>query len=105
MRIRFITSTPLDVSRGSGTFVGITTLAKSLRSQGASVELVTPSFQFPIYTVQRLFFNQALRVRRMPPTDVTVGFDMDGYALSGHRSALHIASIKGVIADEMRFEA
>ena len=75
MRIRFITSTPLEISRGSGTFVGITTLADSLRAQGAEVDFLTPSLQLPIYTLQRLIFNQSLRFRHLPPTDVTVGFD------------------------------
>jgi glycosyltransferase involved in cell wall biosynthesis len=33
-----------------------------------------------------------------------VGFDMDGYRIAGAPGALHIASLKGVIADEARFE-
>src|ERR1700727_221851 len=105
MRIRFITSTPLEVSRGSGTFVGISTLANSLRTHGAEIDFVVPSFQFPIYTLQRLVFNQSLRFRQLLPTDITIGFDMDGYTLSRRFAGLHIASIKGVIADEMRFES
>ena len=105
MRIRFITSTPLDVSRGSGTFVGISTLANSLRHQGVEIGFVVPSFQLPIYTLQRLVFNQSLRFRQLLPTDITIGFDMDGYTLSRRSNGLHIASIKGVIADEMRFES
>ena len=105
MRIRFITSTPLDVSRGSGTFVGISTLANSLRHQGVEIGFVVPSFQLPIYTLQRLVFNQSLRFRQLLPTDITIGFDMDGYTLSRRATGLHIASIKGVIADEMRFES
>lgn len=105
MRIRFITSTPLEVSRGSGTYVGITTLAKSLRDLGATVEFLVPSIRFPIYTLQRVFFNQSLKFRQLRPVDVTVGFDMDGYTLSQRSTELHVASIKGVIADEMRFES
>jgi len=104
MRLRFLTSTPLEVSRGSGTFVGISTLATALRAQGAKVEFVTPTIQLRNYTAQRLLFNQQLRIRRLPPADVTIGFDMDGYTLSRRPHDLHIASIKGVIADEMRFE-
>jgi len=106
MRLRFLTSTPLEVSRGSGTFVGISTLATALRAQGAEVEFVTPTIQLPNYTAQRLLFNQQLRIRRLPSAEVTIGFDMDGYTLSRRRTHdLHIASIKGVIADEMRFES
>ena len=34
MRIRFLTSTPLDIRRGSGTYVGIAVLARALRELG-----------------------------------------------------------------------
>jgi glycosyltransferase involved in cell wall biosynthesis len=105
MHFRFITSTPLDVVRGSGTFAGISTLAQFLRMSGNTVDMVTPTFRFPVYTVERLVFNEVLRVRDRGGNSVTVGFDMDGYALAGTGRGLHIASIKGVIADEMRFES
>jgi len=107
MRIRFVTSTPLEISRGSGTFVGITTLANALRALGAEVEFIVPTLHLPIYTLQRLVFNESLRRRKLSPADVTVGFDMDGYTLarSVGVSGMHIAAIKGVIADEMRFES
>jgi len=36
---------------------------------------------------------------------VTVGFDMDGFSLARRTSGVHIAAIKGVIADEARFES
>ena len=115
MRIRFISSTPMNVFQGSGTYVGIETLARSLQALGVQVDIVTPRLRFPIFTVQRLLFNQSLRFRRRNDYDVTVGFDMDGYTIAGqtnagHASAgagpkVHVASIKGVIADEMRFES
>jgi glycosyltransferase involved in cell wall biosynthesis len=103
LRLRFITSTPMNVFTGSGTFVGVSGLAQALRKMGVEVELVVPSFKLPIYTVQRVSFNQMLRFRSLPPADVTVGFDMDGYTISSE--GRHVASIKGVIADEMRFES
>lgn len=105
MRIRFISSTPMNVFQGSGTYVGIETLARSLRALGVEVDIVTPCLGFPIYTVQRLLFNQSLRFRRRRGYDVTVGFDMDGYTLAGTGPKVHVAAIKGVIADEMRFES
>lgn len=105
MHLSFITSTPLNIVRGSGTFAGIATLMKFLRLSGETVDLVTPSVGFPIYTVERLVFNQMLRLGAQASDAVTVGFDMDGYTLAGRRRGLHIASIKGVIADEMRFES
>jgi glycosyltransferase involved in cell wall biosynthesis len=104
MHFCFLTSTPLNIFQGSGTFAGISTLAQSLRISGESVDMVTPTLRFPIYTVERLVFNEMLRLRHPASSAVTVGFDMDGYALAGTGQGFHIASIKGVIADEMRFE-
>jgi glycosyltransferase involved in cell wall biosynthesis len=104
MRLRFITSTPMNVFAGSGTFVGITRLAEAVRALGACVDLVIPRLKFPIYTVQRVLFNQTLRLRRDEP-DITVGFDMDGYTVAKSGQGRHVAAIKGVIADEMRFES
>lgn len=105
MHFRFLTSTPLNILRGSGTFTGITTLARFLRMSGDTVDLITPTLKFPVYTIERLVFNETLRFRRQPSNTVTVGFDMDGYGLAGRGGGFHIASIKGVIADEMRFES
>jgi glycosyltransferase involved in cell wall biosynthesis len=100
MRIRFLTSTPLDIRRGSGTYVGIAVLARALRELGHQVAIETPRVHLPVYTAERLLFNRGLR-----PTagfDSTVGFDMDGYSIAGE--AGHFAALKGVIADEVRFE-
>ncbi len=105
MHLRFITSTPLNIVRGSGTFAGIATLAKFLELSGHAVEFVTPTLKFPVYTAERIVFNEMLRFRQQPASAVTVGFDMDGYTLAGRGRGFHVASIKGVIADEMRFES
>jgi glycosyltransferase involved in cell wall biosynthesis len=101
VRIRFLTSTPLDIRRGSGTYVGIRVLARALAGLGHSVEFETVRVRLPIYTLQRLLFNRQLRAAT--PCDLTVGFDMDGYRIAG--APHHVASLKGVIADEARFEA
>lgn len=103
-RFRFVTSTPLNIVRGSGTFAGIVTLAKALQAAGHSVQFITPTLTLPIYTAERIAFNESLRFRPQPANSVTVGFDMDGYSIA-RRAGLHAASIKGVIADEMRFES
>lgn len=102
MHFRFLTSTPLNVVQGSGTFAGITTLAKFLTKSGATVEFVTPKLHLPIYTAERIIFNQTQRWHQPRQNAITVGFDMDGYTVANR--GFHIASIKGVIADEMRFE-
>jgi glycosyltransferase involved in cell wall biosynthesis len=101
LRIRFLTSTPLDVRRGSGTYVGIHVLRRALEELGHSVTYETPQQHFRIYTLERLAFNRGLRASG--EFDLTVGFDMDGYRIA--RAAGHVASLKGVIADEVRFES
>ncbi len=104
MRFRFITATPLDAVHGSGTYAGIATLARGLEALGQAVDFVTPEARLPIYTAERLWFNYRLQRRKLAPCDVSVGFDMDGWRVAGREGVPHVASIKGVIADEMRFE-
>jgi glycosyltransferase involved in cell wall biosynthesis len=100
VRFRFLTSTPLDIRRGSGTYVGIAVLARALEALGHSVTFETPRRRFPVYTAQRLLFNRWLRPSQN--FNVTVGFDMDGYRIAAGEG--HVAALKGVIADEVRFE-
>ena len=102
MRIRFLTGTPLDVRRGSGTYVGIHVLARALEGMGHTIEYETPRIHLPVYTAQRLLFNHQLRASDR--WDLTVGFDMDGYRIAAGVPG-HVASLKGIIADEVRFEA
>ncbi len=100
VRIRFLTATPQDVRRGSGTYVGISVLGRALERLGHRVEYQTPTVRLPVYTAERLLFNWTLR--RSAAHDLTVGFDMDGYRIAGGDG--HVAALKGVIADEVRFE-
>ena len=103
-RLDFITSIPLDVRRGSGCYVGTRTLAEALRRLGIDVELVTPRVQLPVYTATRVLFNETLRWRKFHG-DATVGIDVDGYRVAGRRGSLpHVACIKGVLGDAVRFE-
>ena len=102
MLLRFLTSTPLDVRRGSGTYVGISVLARALEKLGHRVRIETPTRRAPIYTLEREIFNRGLR--HDSSLDLTVGFDMDGFAIA-QRGRAHVASLKGVIADEVRFES
>ena len=104
MRISFIIGTPLNLAQGSGTFAGLVTLAKALRREGVEIEIIAPKLRLPVFTAQRLLFNEQLRSRRWDRSDLTVGIDMDGYRIAGRTGKPHVASIKGVIADEMRFE-
>ncbi len=101
MHIRFLTSTPLDIRRGSGTYAGIHALADALEKLGHTVTYQTPERHYANYTFERLAFNRTLR--RSADFQLTVGFDMDGYRIAS--GAAHVASLKGVIADEVRFES
>ncbi len=76
-------------------------LARALGRLGHQVDYETPKVTLPVYTAQRLLFN--LGLRPAPEFDLTVGFDMDGYRIAGEPG--HVASLKGVIADEVRFES
>jgi len=104
VRLQFITSTPLNITQGSGTYAGIRGLAKALNALGHDVLMVSPKMHLPVYTLERIVFNESLRLRANVDADATVGFDMDGYSVAGKKRVPHIASLKGVIADEVRFE-
>ncbi len=104
MKLVFVTATPLEVTRGSGTYRGIHTLARALERLGVEIAWITPRMRLPVFTLRRLLFNERLRWSGVPAGDVIVGFDMDGYRIVGRSRHPHVASIKGVIADEMRFE-
>jgi phosphatidyl-myo-inositol dimannoside synthase len=90
------------VRGGGGTFVGITVLRRALQDLGHEVDLLAPGPGGSPSLAARLLFN----LRARPPAarpEIVVGFDLDGLWLDagGGRS---IASIKGVLADEARFE-
>lgn len=101
----FLTSTPPNIAAGSGTWVGISVLRKAIVALGHRVTLVAPTRQNGVQTsLYRLLFN--LRAgSRLSDTkaDALVGFDLDGAFIRGGE-LLHIAAIKGVLADEAHFE-
>jgi glycosyltransferase involved in cell wall biosynthesis len=72
-------------------------LARALTALGHEVQFAMPHLHLPVFTAERLLFN--LSLHREAGFDVSVGFDMDGYRIAD------IAALKGVIADEVRFES
>lgn len=106
MRLTFITGTPRSVELGSGTYIGIEVLRRTLETLGHQVRLVVPrSTRAPFgLTAWRLGFNVALAARYRSEADLTVGFDMDGFLLPPQRTGPYLVSIKGVLADELTFE-
>jgi Glycosyltransferase len=103
-RLLFVTGTPPDVRGGSGTFVGISVLRRALLAGGHDVDLLAPAPGRSLTLAGRLLFNLRARnaVRRLDP-EVVVGFDLDGLFLR-RGGALQVASLKGVLADEARYE-
>jgi glycosyltransferase involved in cell wall biosynthesis len=102
--LQFITAVPWDVRRGSGCYVGTRTLVEALRQFGIDVRLVAPRIVMPMYTATRILFNETLRWRHFTG-DATIGIDADGYSMAGRAASLpHIACIKGVLGDAVRFE-
>ena len=77
-------------------------LGRALERLGHTIEYETPRIHLPVYTAQRLLFNRMLRPSER--WDLTVGFDMDGYRIAAGIPG-HVAALKGVIADEVRFES
>jgi glycosyltransferase involved in cell wall biosynthesis len=102
--IQFITSIPWGVTQGSGCYVGTRTLVDALRGLGLHVEVIRPGSSLLPLTASRVLFNERLRWRRFHGA-VTIGVDTDGYAVNrGRSSPPHIACIKGVLGDAVRFE-
>ncbi len=107
MRLAFLTSTPLTVSGGSGTYVGITVLARALERLRHQIDIVSPPpGPLPFgHAAQRIGFNlragQRLAALPIQP-DGVIGFDLDGCLLPYRRP--FVASIKGVISEELTFE-
>jgi glycosyltransferase involved in cell wall biosynthesis len=104
-RLIFVTGTPSNVAEGSGTWVGISVLRDAIVALGHEVTIIAPPPRAGRETtLSRIAFN--LRVRkhlRSMTADVVVGFDLDG-VFAAKASALHVAAIKGVRADEARYE-
>jgi glycosyltransferase involved in cell wall biosynthesis len=104
-RLHFITAIPWGVRGGSGCYVATSTLAEALRRLGIDIQLIRPSINTPFFTTTRLLFNEALRWRHFD-SEATIGVDVDGYAVArGRNKPPHIACIKGVLGDAVRFES
>lgn len=77
---------------------------EGLRGLGIAVGVTKPRITLPVFAATRVLFNETLQWRDVH-ADVTVGIDADGYAMSrSSRSVPHVACIKGVLGDAVRFE-
>jgi glycosyltransferase involved in cell wall biosynthesis len=106
-RVVFVTGTPAGVPDGSGTFVGISVLREALTALGHRVDTIAPPLnRGPMSLRARILFNLHARraVRRvLPAPDLLVEFDLDGLLVASG-GVRRVAAVKGVLADEARFE-
>jgi len=105
LRIAFLDSWWRGPARGSGTAVGIAGLAGGLRAAGHRVTELAPLWGPPGRLGTRLLYNLEVpsRIRR-GRFDLVVGFDWDGWTHRAPEGVPYVACLKGVLADEMRFE-
>jgi glycosyltransferase involved in cell wall biosynthesis len=98
-RLIFVTGTSSTVAEGSGTWVSISGLRNALAALGHEVTIVSRQ-----PNVSRLGFNIRIRkTLRSLQADAVVGFDLDG-VFAPRGGPLHVAAIKGVLADEAKHE-
>jgi glycosyltransferase involved in cell wall biosynthesis len=95
---------PPDPRTGSGCAVATANLVKGVEALDVAVKVLRPRFLFPVFTAKRILFNESLRLRDLEEFDATIGIDLDGYALPCSHTP-HIANIKGVLGDAVRFES
>lgn len=107
MRLLFLDSWLVSRAEGSGSAVAIAGLASGLRSLGHSVDVLRPRRTYRSMVATRLAYNLTLR-RRLASYrgqyDIVVGFDFDGFTSGRSLGVPYVVSLKGVAADERRFE-
>lgn len=105
LRIAFLDSWRRDPSRGSGSTVAVRGLRAGLERLGHRVRTVRPRRARSGPLTGRLAYNAALPFRLSPRRyDLLVGFDFDGCFLPRRPSVPFVAALKGIAADELRFE-
>ena len=95
-------------AEGSGSTVAISGLANGLRSLDHRVDFLCPQRSFRSLDATRLFYNLTLKSRVLTVADrydVIVGFDYDGWALPTISDSRFVVALKGIAADERRFES
>jgi glycosyltransferase involved in cell wall biosynthesis len=103
MRVEFLSSTPLNIAAGSGTFVGIDAAVRGLVRLGHHVSVRPLCRRTGFHTLDRWLYNVAV-VQRPPDADVVVGVDLDGFLWARRRRRRFVVALKGVIADELTHE-
>jgi glycosyltransferase involved in cell wall biosynthesis len=107
VNILFLDSWLRDRAEGSGSAVAIAGLERGLERLGHTVDVLRPRERLPSLDLTRLAYNLTLR-RRIGPVagryDIAVGFDFDGWALPADPGVRFVVALKGVAAEEGKFE-
>lgn len=104
MRFAFLSSTPLNPTEGSGTFVAVDGLVRGLRHLGHHVHVHPLRLRTRFHTLDRLLYNAGVAFDP-PDADVVVGVDLDGFLWAARRPRPPlVVALKGIIADELRNE-
>ncbi len=101
----FLDSWPPDPSVGSGTAVAIAGLQTAVEDLGVPVRRIAPPWRRGPLLLARLGYNLSLSRRlHLRPDEVPIGFDVDGSLLPRRLANRLVVSLKGIAAEEKRFE-
>lgn len=107
MNVLFLDSWLRDRAAGSGSAVAIAGLQRGLERLGHTVDVLRPRRRLPTLDLTRLAYNLTLPGRLRPLAgryDLAIGFDFDGWALPAQTGVPFVVALKGVAAEEGRFE-
>jgi glycosyltransferase involved in cell wall biosynthesis len=105
LRVAFLNSWSRSPCEGSGTAVAIAGHEQGLRALGFEVDSLLPPTRAPGETLRRLAYNLSLRGHiRDERYERIVGFDIDGLFVPKSLTHKYFVCLKGICADEARFE-
>ena len=84
--------------------MGIAGLAQGLAQLGHQVALRPLGSRTGFHTLDRWLYNAGVVLRPPRDTDLVLGVDLDGFLWARRRALPFLASLKGIIADELRNE-
>jgi glycosyltransferase involved in cell wall biosynthesis len=104
VRIIVLSSTPMNPIQGSGTFVGIAGIARGLAALGHQVQMRPLGWRTRFHTLDRWLYNVGVAFSPPRGADLVMGVDLDGFLWARRRAIPFVASLKGIIADELKNE-
>jgi glycosyltransferase involved in cell wall biosynthesis len=84
--------------------VGIAGLAQGLAQLGHQVSVRPLGRRTGFHTLDRWLYNVGVLLRPPRDTDLVLGVDLDGFLWARRRALPFVASLKGIIADELKNE-